>query len=417
MTNSLHSFVFKGNNIFELDRLIIPVNIENTHWFVICVFFRERKIQAYDTGPVKNGRLHYINAVFLYLKMKYKEFHGKTIPDPTGWTKVPCFDGNKIVPLQEDNRNNCGLFTCLIMELLINKIDPWILNEYQLDVETRGRVALFHAITTNKPVFQNCYSQSNLSIQRCKNAPYNSVDIIPLTSALVDRAKCPYIEEIAYHLRCRTVEGTADTPPSKLPRPWDFVFMPQELNDGVVWSYDQSQRIVTGIFTNVTSIHWRHKQYIAEIMERDDLTIIMEGLVTNLCRKMAGLGLLRKQLLLDIGNQTYHNIRRFDRAKVGNFVKYTAKDAAVTSMTGKDYVNYLRLIGESPMSPFAYRNDDGKKVQLKRAMDVAFYMKDVDMTRHLLKISAAFDSEFKMKEILPGGEWCATNSVSCTVAD
>ena len=37
-----------------------------------------------------------------------------------------------------------------------------------------------------------------------------------------------------------------------------------------------------------------------------------------------------------------------------------------------------------------------------KATDVVFYMLDVDMTNHLLKIDEGFQSEFKLKEILPG---------------
>ena len=38
-------------------------------------------------------------------------------------------------------------------------------------------------------------------------------------------------------------------------------------------------------------------------------------------------------------------------------------------------------------------------------------MLDIDMTLYLLNLNAAFSSEFKMKEILPGGKWCMTSQI------
>ena len=380
----------------------------------------------YDTAPSKKGRRTHLDAVFQYIQAEYAAYNGKPLPDRNAWVLVPCRKRNTIVPMQDASLNNCGLFTCLIMELLINKIDPWILNDHQSEVDTRGRFALFHSIKFNKPVFQHCYGPANLSIERCKNGPHDWEGLFPLTSVLVDRAKCPYIEELAYHLSGLTVKDQAPViedqgppvvaAPSKLSEPWNFKFVPPELNDGVVWSYDHARRIVLGKFTNVTDIHWRHKRYIGEIMERDDLTLIMEGLVANLCAKMEGLKLLLKELRLDFGNEVYHNYRRFDRVTDDEgFVTYRTTNSGVTPLKVKDYVRYLTTwMGESPSSPFSYKDENGLEVKFDSATDVVFYMLDVDMTEYLTKINSSFETEFKMKEILPGGAWCMVNSVSCT---
>ena len=402
-----------------MDRLIIPVNVPNTHWFVICVFFQERKIQAYDTSPVKDGRLHYIKAVFNYIQLEYEAYNGESLSDPEGWKLVPCYKDNNdnIVPVQDPRLSNCGVFSCLIMELLMNKIDPWILNDYRLNVDTDGRFALFHSIKFNKPVFQHYYTPDCLSVERCKNGPYNWEELFPLTAIAMNRDELPYIEELAYHLNGLKIAdepvGTALTP---LPKPWDFKFRPPKLDDGVVWSYDPAQRIVLGNFTAVTDISWRHKQYIGSIMERDDLTLIMEGLASNLCAKLTDLKLLREELLLELGDQTYHNFRRFNRVEQEGFAYYRAEDSGVTPMKVKEYVRYLNtLMGESPTSPFSFQEEDGQEVRFDKATDVVFYMLDVDMTNHLLKIDEGFQSEFKLKEILPGGKWCMLNSVRCSV--
>ena len=374
----------------------------------------------YDTSPTKNGRIVYINAVFRYLKDEYMAYNGEPLPDQGGWEKVRCGEINSIVPKQDATGNNCGVFTCLIMELLMNKIDPWILNDSQWDVDTLGRFALFHAIKFNKPVFQHCFSPSHLTLERWMNGPYKWDQLFPLTSILMDRDSCkvPYIEELSYHFSRMTTNKPVVSSLTPLPEPWEFKFEAPKLNDGVDWDYDPLQRIVIGKFTGVTNIHWRHKQFLGQIMERDDLTLIMEGLVSDLCASMADLKLLLNKLLLDFGDQTYHNFRKFDRIEEGGFVHYRARENVVFPMRVKDYVHYLStLMGDTPTATCSYQNEAGQDVALGSATDVALYMLDIDMTKHLLSIEAAFESEYKMKEVLPGGKWCMTHQVSCTCAD
>jgi hypothetical protein len=286
----------------------------------------------------------------------------------------------------------------------------------------------------NQPILLDCFSERALTIQNCKNGPYKLERLFPLTSILVEKRKLPYIEELAYHLWDSSTEQTKEDDSSEdneyyngkvwaeetdqddgaklppLPEPWEFHFLPPKLNDRVEWSYDETRRIVVVNLTNVIDIHWKHKQYIGQIMERDDVTLIMEGLVSKLFEKMKDLNYLMEQLLLEFGDRIYPNFRRWDRVKEGSFVSYKAKRSFVVPMRVKDYVKYLQiLMGENPDSPFVYVNGKGKDVIIKRATDYIFYMLDIDMPLHLLRINAAFKSEFKMKEILTGGGWCMTN--------
>ena len=53
-----------GENIFALTWLIIPVNIPNQHWFVICVDFVQETITAYDTSRYKFTDLRNRFAIF-----------------------------------------------------------------------------------------------------------------------------------------------------------------------------------------------------------------------------------------------------------------------------------------------------------------------------------------------------------------
>jgi len=46
-----------GGNIFELDKLIVPINIA-LHWYVVIVFMQERRIAVYDSLPVDGDEAH-----------------------------------------------------------------------------------------------------------------------------------------------------------------------------------------------------------------------------------------------------------------------------------------------------------------------------------------------------------------------
>ena len=384
-----------------------------SHWFVICVFFQNRTIKAYDTAPYKKiGRLSYVKAVLSYLKAEYKANYGVNLPDEEDWKLVPCgLNQKKIAPRQNETGNNCGVFTCLMMEMLVNKIDPWVLNDYRTQVEEKGRMALFHSIKSNKPILQNCFCPSELTLQNCNNGPYKVQLLFPLTSVFINKGKLPYIEELSYHFSdsSTVVKGTNQ---GSLPEPCPFWFHPPCVNDGVIWSYDETSRIVIANCSNVRDIHWRHKQYIGQLMERDDVTLIMEGLVSNLASKIKDLNLLMKELRVSFGEKTYHNFRIYRRVQDGSVVTYKPAEKFVTPMKVKDYVRYLNtLMGENPDHLFSYVNDKGREIKFKKATDVVLYMLDIDMTHNLLNLNAAFNSEFKMKEILPGGKWCMLNQI------
>lgn len=379
----------------------------------MCVFFQERNITVYDTAPDEGEVKVYIEAMMRYIREEYKYVYGVDMPDVEKWTSVPSRKGlKKTAPLQNSEGANCGVYACLIMEMLMNKIDPWMLNQYKSQVEEKGRFALFHSIRTGKPILQNCFCTSHLRLQNCKNGPYKIELLYPLTSTFIPQPKLPYIEELAFHFSQQATRGK-DAGLLPLPEPCKFWFDPPKLTDGVIWSYDASNRVVIANFTNVCKIHWKHKQYIGQLMERDDVTLITEGLVSELVARMKDLNLLIKELQLSFGDRVYHNFRSYHRTQVGSVVTYKPAEKMVTPMKVRDYVRYLNILrGENPNVNFSYVNDKGKEVRFKKATDVVFYMLDVDMTEHLLNVNAAFKSEFKLKEILPGGRWCMTNQIA-----
>ena len=121
-----------------MDRLIIPVNVTKNHWFVICVLFGDTRIVVYDSLPAKDGRMTYLNKVFNYIQQKYFDCNGEDLPKK--WRLFPCYENNTVAPRQGGNLN-CGVYTAMFMELLLNKMDPSLLIACQANIETNGRHA------------------------------------------------------------------------------------------------------------------------------------------------------------------------------------------------------------------------------------------------------------------------------------
>ena len=213
-----------------------------------------------------------------------------------------------------------------------------------------------------------------------------------------------FIEELAYQY-CTNEDNL-----EPLPKPLDFLFSPPQLDDGVLWSIDEKNRIVTANFSEVSVIDLEHKRYLGQLMERDDITVISEGLHPTL--KVES---VMKYLKVNYGSRSYHNFRQFDQIVTeGNFVSYQEKDGQVC-MKVSDYVNYLNMLQEeSQPKTFSYVNGDGKVVGFEDVTKVIFYMLDVDMQSCMHWMDQEFKDNSKMKETLPGGAWCMMNYVSPT---
>jgi Ulp1 family protease len=47
-----------GEDIFNLKKIFIPINIENQHWTCIVIFMKEKQIQYYDSNFSGTGKSH-----------------------------------------------------------------------------------------------------------------------------------------------------------------------------------------------------------------------------------------------------------------------------------------------------------------------------------------------------------------------
>lgn len=180
--------MYVGDNIFELDRLIIPVNVSKTHWFVVCVLLQHAQIVVYDSMPVKGGRMNYLKIVEKYIQSEYAQYNGVDLPYPLEFNLIPCCPGNETTPQQDDNLNNCGVYTAMFMELLVNKKDPSLLNGCQQSIEMNGRYALWQSILCNRPIFFDCYRPPQAGLKQLETESSHIIqNLFPLTWSGIDQ--------------------------------------------------------------------------------------------------------------------------------------------------------------------------------------------------------------------------------------
>ena len=105
-----------GGNVFKLDRLIIPVHVDNAHWCLVVAFVQERKIQCYDSIGQEGTR--WMEALREYLRHEAE----KWARDGTVARHLLALDEWTLVPTQtretpqQNNGSDCGVFTCTFAE-------------------------------------------------------------------------------------------------------------------------------------------------------------------------------------------------------------------------------------------------------------------------------------------------------------
>jgi sentrin-specific protease 1 len=100
-----------GGNVFKLELMMIPCNIENAHWCLCAANFTKKQIQYYD--PMGGDGLHFMRGLQKYLKDEAKKHVGDVsvahLLDLDSWELIST---DKDTP-QQDNGTDCGVFTCV----------------------------------------------------------------------------------------------------------------------------------------------------------------------------------------------------------------------------------------------------------------------------------------------------------------
>lgn len=89
-------------SLFNMDRLILPVNLENKHWALVVVYIAERKLEYLDS-------LGYDGNIIMSNICRYLDDHARDMKlevlDAFKWERA----SNKHIPMQKDDFN-CGIF-------------------------------------------------------------------------------------------------------------------------------------------------------------------------------------------------------------------------------------------------------------------------------------------------------------------
>ena len=158
---------------------MILINITNTHWILACVFLEEKRVQIYDSLPDKmDGQQYWLDQIKQYLTEEYRHRHKRDLPGADEWVYKTCPFRNRLAPKQCKGSNDCGVYLCFFMELLMNGLMPKLLIGLERKVTKYGRDALWGAIQGKRPFLSMV------------TTPYLH---------LFMNADVAYIEELAFH--------------------------------------------------------------------------------------------------------------------------------------------------------------------------------------------------------------------------
>ena len=103
-----------GKDIFDLDKILLPINVGYMHWISAVIFMQQKRIEIFDSLPILgiNGR-RYAEFLLRYLQDEHLDKKKTPLPDIKEWKLVP----RRETPRQH-NGDDCGVFTCIIADLL-----------------------------------------------------------------------------------------------------------------------------------------------------------------------------------------------------------------------------------------------------------------------------------------------------------
>ena len=127
------------DDLFDLEKMFVPVNIPGQHWFLIIVDFASAEIGAFDSNPVKTSRMQYLYNVQRYLNDEWEENkqkrHEKKIRPRWRICDVDVSNNNV-----QENGFDCGVFTCMFMYFSVMSW-PFVIDQAHID-KCRPHLAL-----------------------------------------------------------------------------------------------------------------------------------------------------------------------------------------------------------------------------------------------------------------------------------
>ena len=127
-----------GQNIFELEKLLIPIYDTSKHWLLVCVDMERKEIAVLDSIPNDARKLKYFRQIRRYLAEEYSRLHnGQQLPEP--------FEQRIVDAPQQHNPYDCGVYTAMNAEQImlgVNGNYEWSFEQREVDTY-RTKIANF----------------------------------------------------------------------------------------------------------------------------------------------------------------------------------------------------------------------------------------------------------------------------------
>lgn len=117
----------RGINLFEVDRIFIPVNTKNTHWTLLVLHMQEKEVHYYDSRPLDQTRLEVLfDSMKRWLVDEARKYANNENYDNSEWKLVvdDC--------PEQTNWYDCGVFTIMNADFLMDNL-PLDFKEEEMD--------------------------------------------------------------------------------------------------------------------------------------------------------------------------------------------------------------------------------------------------------------------------------------------
>lgn len=78
----------QGKDIFELDKVVFPINQSGMHWVCAVLFVQEKRLQFYDS--LGGDGSEYLEFLFRYVQDEHLDKKKQPLPDVREWQLIPC---------------------------------------------------------------------------------------------------------------------------------------------------------------------------------------------------------------------------------------------------------------------------------------------------------------------------------------
>ena len=126
-----------GQDVFQLNKIFMPVNVGGVHWCCAVIDIPQKRIQFYDS--MAGSGTHILSALFQYLQDEYQNKKHSPMPHLHEWKLIPGNDPSQQIP-QQQNGYDCGVFTCMFADFISRDV-PLLFTQKHIN-ECRKRIAL-----------------------------------------------------------------------------------------------------------------------------------------------------------------------------------------------------------------------------------------------------------------------------------